>query len=132
MIVNLMIHKHTNSISYFFKKSMINYEKFGKISFTMREDVVDVVVKSTVIFLILAIIGGGAVMISPTVLRRQGLTQQERELNQRIETKKREIATLIDNQHRFKTDPDFVEKIARLNNRVFPGELVFIFDDAKE
>ena len=47
----------------------------------------------------------------------------------RIEEKKREIAKLIDYQKRFKTDPDLVERIARQNGRVYPGELVFIFDD---
>ena len=33
-----------------------------------------------------------------------------------------------ENQRRFKTDADFVERIARQNHRVFPGDLVFIFD----
>ena len=48
---------------------------------------------------------------------------------QRIEEKKREIAKLIENQNRFRSDRDFVEQIARRNGRVFPGELVFVFED---
>ena len=50
------------------------------------------------------------------------------ELQERIDRKKREIAELVENQRRFKTDADFVEKIARQNHRVLPGELVFIFE----
>ena len=46
-----------------------------------------------------------------------------------LEEKKKEIARLVENQRRFRTDPDFVEAIARRNRRVFPGELVFIFED---
>ena len=42
-----------------------------------------------------------------------------------------EIAKLLDNQRRFRTDPDFVEHIARQNHRVFPGELVFMFNEGK-
>ena len=39
-----------------------------------------------------------------------------------------EIAQLRDYQRRFRTDKDFVETIARQNHRVFPGELVFLFE----
>ena len=48
---------------------------------------------------------------------------------ERIEQKRRDIAALIENQRRFRTDPDFVEHIARQNRRVFPGELVFVFKE---
>lgn len=51
------------------------------------------------------------------------------ELEIRIANKQREIAHLRENQRRFRNDPDFIEKIARQNHRVFPGELVFVFDD---
>ena len=79
---------------------------------------------------LLAIIGAlGALSVWPTYLRGQSLKRQDAELSRRIEEKKREIARLIDFQKRFKTDPDLVERIARQNGRVYPGELVFIFED---
>ena len=72
---------------------------------------------------------GGAVSVWPTYLRGKELKRQDAELTQRIEEKKREIARLQDFQRRFKTDPDLVVRIARENGRVYPGELVFIFED---
>ena len=79
---------------------------------------------------LLAIIGAlGALSVWPTYLRGQSLKRQDAELTRHIEEKKREIARLIDFQKRFKTDPDLVERIARQNGRVYPGELVFIFED---
>ena len=79
---------------------------------------------------LLAIIGAlGALSVWPTYLRGQSLKRQDADLTRRIEEKKREIARLIDFQKRFKTDPDLVERIARQNGRVYPGELVFIFED---
>ena len=71
----------------------------------------------------------GALSVWPTYLRGRSLKRQDAELARRIEEKKREIATLIEYQRRFRTDADFVEQIARRNNRVFPGELVFVFED---
>ena len=49
------------------------------------------------------------------------------EMSALIEAKKQEIAALVENQRRFRTDRDFVESIARKKDRVLPGELVFIF-----
>ena len=79
--------------------------------------------------LLVLIIGGGLFMAYPSFRRGQALKRQDAELQERIDAKKREIAALIENQRRFKTDADFVETIARQNRRVFPGELVFIFED---
>lgn len=79
--------------------------------------------------LLVLIIGGGLFMAYPSFRRGQALKRQDAELQDRIDAKKREIAALIENQRRFKTDADFVETIARQNRRVFPGELVFIFED---
>lgn len=75
------------------------------------------------------VVGGGIAMAYPSYKRGQSLKAQEAELDARIEAKKAEIARLCENQRRFNADPDFVEVIARQNRRVFPGELVFIFDD---
>ena len=79
---------------------------------------------------LIAVIGTlGALALWPTYLRGRELKKKDADLTLRIEEKKREIAKLIDYQKRFKTDPDLVERIARQNGRVYPGELVFIFDD---
>ena len=77
---------------------------------------------------LLLIIVGGLVMMYPNSRRSESLKRENAKLQEQIDRKKREIATLMENQRRFKTDADFVEMIARQNHRVFPGELVFIFD----
>ena len=71
----------------------------------------------------------GAYMAWPTYLRGNSLKEEDAKLSRQIEEKKREIERLRDFQRRFRTDPDLVERIARQNGRVYPGELVFIFDD---
>ncbi len=81
------------------------------------------------IVIVAIIVIAGVISAWPSILRWQGLKRQNTELTFRIDEKRREIAKLIENQRRFRTDPDFVETIARQNNRVFPGELVFIFED---
>ena len=77
---------------------------------------------------LLLIVVGGLVTMYPNYKRSESLKRQNAELQNQIDRKKREIATLIENQRRFRTDPDFVEMIARQNHRVFPGELVFVFE----
>lgn len=71
----------------------------------------------------------GLCLAYPTWLRGRALKVQEADLRIQIEDKKKEIARLTENQRRFRTDPSFVESIARKNRRVFPGELVFTFED---
>jgi len=94
----------------------------------MTDGFKDKVAKAVTVAL-LAVIGvGGAFSVWPTYLRGRSLKQQDAELTLRIEEKKREIAKLKENQQRFLSDADFVEQIARRNGRVFPGELVFVFD----
>lgn len=79
--------------------------------------------------LVVIVFIGGLFAVWPTYRRGQSLKRQEAELVERIEQKRRDIAALIENQRRFRTDPDFVEHIARQNRRVFPGELVFVFKE---
>ncbi len=83
---------------------------------------------STGIVMGLTLVCGICVAV-PDYNRGQLLKRQDAELRAEIEAKKREISKLIEYQNRFKTDRDFVETIARRNRRVFPGELVFIFED---
>ena len=56
------------------------------------------------------------------------MEQQRNELMRKIEHKTREIEALKTKQHRFASDPEFVEYVARQNKRVRPNELVFVFD----
>lgn len=97
----------------------------------MREGVKDKFVKWFTIVLVAVIFVGGLLFAWPTYLRSRSLQKQDAELARRIEAKRAEIAKLVENQRRFQTDRDFVETIARQNRRVFPGELVFVFDDKK-
>jgi cell division protein FtsB len=89
----------------------------------------DKIVKWSTLILVAIVFVGGLLVTWPNYRRGQSLKEQEAELMERIEGKRREIAKLIDNQRRFRTDPDFVEHIARQNRRVFPGELVFVFKE---
>ena len=43
--------------------------------------------------------------------------------------KYRQAQDFREKQRRFNTDREFVESLARQNRRVYPGELVFIFDE---
>ena len=94
----------------------------------MNESLKDRIARYLTYAALLLIIVGGAVMMYPNYRRSEALKQQNAELQERIDEKKREIAQLLDYQRRFRTDADFVETIARQNHRVFPGELVFIFE----
>ena len=79
----------------------------------------------------LAVIGvviGGAVTVWPKLSRVRELEKRRQEVLAEIDAKNREIAQLHENQRRFREDPDFVEAIARQNHRVFPGEVVFVFE----
>ena len=79
---------------------------------------------------LIAVIGTlGALALWPTYLRGRELKKKDAELTMRIEEKKREIAAIRDRQRRFTTDREFVEALARENRRVFPNELVFVFEN---
>ncbi len=95
----------------------------------MREGLVNRLWQLFVYLMILLIIGGGLVFIYPNYCQRQALREKENDLLKQIQAKKAEIARLAEFQRRFKSDPDFVESIARQNRRVYPGELIFLFED---
>lgn len=94
----------------------------------MSESLRDKAIKYLTYFVLVLIVVVGAAMMYPDYRRSESLKRQNAELQAQIDGRKREIARLIENQRRFRTDADFVEKIARQNHRVFPGELVFIFE----
>ena len=95
----------------------------------MTDEFTDKIWKTLTFVLLALILVGGAFSIYPAYLRGKGLKRQDAELAQRIAEKEQEIARLVDNQKRFQTAPDLVERIARQNGRVYPGELVFIFEN---
>ena len=97
----------------------------------MKESIKEKVFKAFTIALVFVILVGGLVVLWPTYMRSRALCRQQDELALRIEAKRKEIAELQEWQRRFQTDRDFVEAIARREHRVFPGELVFIFEDDK-
>ena len=94
----------------------------------MNEALKEKVLKTLTACVLLLIIIGGLVMMYPNYRRSESLKRQNAELQETIDRKKREIDVLMENQRRFRSDADFVEKIARQNRRVFPGELVFTFE----
>ena len=94
----------------------------------MNEALKEKVLRTLTGCVLLLIVNGGLVMMYPNYRRAESLKRQNAELQQTIDRKKREIEGLRENQRRFRTDPDFVEMIARQNRRVFPGELVFTFE----
>ena len=94
----------------------------------MNEMLKEKILKALTGCVLLVIVVGGLVLMYPNYRRAESLKRQNAELQETIDRKKREIAALVENQRRFRADPDFVELIARQNRRVFPGELVFTFE----
>ena len=82
----------------------------------------------TGVVLVVILVGGLGIMY-PDYARSRALRAQNDELRKTLTSKQAEIKHLQENQRRFHTDSDFVELLARQNRRVFPGELVFSFDD---
>ena len=94
----------------------------------MSGNLKDKIARILTVAVLLLIVVGGLVMMYPNYRRSESLKAQNAELQERIDAKNREIAHLKECQRRFRADADFVEAIARQNNRVFPGELVFMFE----
>ena len=92
------------------------------------ERIVDRLVQIGFVAMFIAIIVTGVVLSYPKYTQARGLEKRRAELQQRIEEKNREIAQLRENRRRFAKDKEFVESLARENRRVYPGEIVFIFD----
>ena len=75
-----------------------------------------------------AIIATGAVISYPKHKQARGYEKRHAEILRQIEEKNREISDLKENHRRFSNDREFVEALARENRRVYPGEMVFVFD----
>ncbi len=116
------------SISYFLQKSMFYVKNFAIIS-RMDNSEKKHLYRMTTLIVSIVLFVGGLLLATPNYLRARSLKRQDTELKLQIAQKKREIARLTEMQKRFRSDADFVERIARQNRRVFPGELVFAFED---
>ena len=95
----------------------------------MQSDFKDRILAWTAKIFLFGILVAGACFLYPTYQRGRSLKLQEEELDRRLEAKREEIRQLSENQRRFRSERDFVELIARQNRRVYPGELVFVFED---
>ena len=76
-----------------------------------------------------AIVATGLMIAIPRSRQATSLEQAKTDLERRIDLKNEEIAAVREKQNRFRTDREFVEGLARENRRVFPGELVFVFEN---
>ncbi len=74
------------------------------------------------------IIVAGVWLSIPKWRKAQGLNAERERIMQKITARQAEIDAMRENQRRFKTDREFVEMLARKNHRLFPGEVVFVFD----
>lgn len=71
----------------------------------------------------------GAVLCWPKVCLSSNLRARKADIERNIAEKRREIAAIREQKDRFERDRDFVESLARQDRRVYPGEIVFVFDD---
>ena len=92
------------------------------------DNLIDKLFQSLFFIVFGAIVATGLIITWPKYREATGLEQKKADLDRRIELKNQEIATIRDKQHRFRTDREFVEGLARENRRAFPGELVFEFN----
>jgi len=90
--------------------------------------ILKIITQMTLVTAIVSVVAGGLFLVPPKIAQMHRLELQRNELMRKIEHKNREIEVLKTKQHRFASDPEFVEYIAHQNKRVRPNELVFVFD----
>lgn len=79
--------------------------------------------------IVLGIVGVSSYLYSkPLAEERAKLESQRHDLALEVAAERAKINELNNNCYRFENDPEFVERIARKNHRVLPGETEFIFD----
>lgn len=77
---------------------------------------------------VLLVVGLTTVFI-PKYRQMRGLEARCRVLRGQVDAKQRDIHRIKVNQSRLLTDPEFVARVAHQNRRMFPNEIVFVFDD---
>lgn len=88
-----------------------------------------IITQTTLVTALICVVAGGLFLVPPKVSQMRKLESQRNEMMRKIEHKTHEIEQFKNKQHRFASDPEFVEYVARQNKRVRPNELVFIFDN---
>ncbi len=97
----------------------------------MKEVSIDKLYTAFTVVVVLLVLAGGLVKLYPLYTQYRSLGRQVAALEQKTEETERRTAALNEKQRLFQTDREFVESIARQNHRVYPGELVFVFEDGK-
>lgn len=90
---------------------------------------VRVAVTSGIVLLLTGLLIVSRSVFLPTYRKMCALENRCQGLRGRVDAKQHEIHQIRENEGRLLSDPDFVARIAHENRRVFPNELVFVFDD---
>ena len=95
----------------------------------MKESTKLKILNSIAIGVCLLIVVGGLAHLAPTLKRYYALKDKEASIDEEIARTKREITEYSDKTRRFNSNSEQVESIARQNHRIYPGEVVFVFED---
>ncbi len=74
------------------------------------------------------IVLGGVCFCIPQIQLLRGIEDKKMKFLRDIDTCDRQIKAIRLNQERFKTSPEFIEWLAREQQRIAPNEIVFIFE----
>jgi hypothetical protein len=83
----------------------------------------------TVAASILLLAAGTFSVFVPKYKTMCGLDHRCKSLSGRVDAKTSEIHLIRENQARLHSDPEFIARIAHMNKRVYPNELVFVYDE---
>ena len=78
--------------------------------------------------LVVLVLGFGVAKLVPKYRQFVSLRGQVAERERKIAVCREKIAEVNEMQRRFASDSEFVEAVARQNHRVYPGEIVFVFE----
>ncbi len=92
---------------------------------------IDRVYTAFTVVVVMLVLAGGLVKLYPLYTQYRSLSRQAAALDRKTEDVERQTAELNEKQRLFQTDREFLESIARQNHRVYPGEIVFLFEGGK-
>ena len=107
---------------------MIGFSFFD-IILCMKETTKDKILNAVFIGVALVIVVIGLAHLTPTLKRYYALKDKEASVDAEIASTRRETSDYADRTRRFNSDSEQVEAVARQNHRVYPGEVVFVFED---
>ena len=93
------------------------------------QDFLKILKRFAILASIILLVVAGVTVFVPKYHTMCGLESRSRYLRAQVESKQRDIHTIRENQGRLLTDPEFVARIAHQNRRVFPNEVVFVFNE---